>query len=124
MKQNPYLPIAATIDQIVDETPTIKTFGLRPAEPIAFQAGQFVELLVPGIGEAPFTPSSSPLISERMEITIMRVGRVTDALHEMFALFEDLDHYPGILVRIGARSPHDMVFRDAASNRWNKGEKE
>ncbi len=165
MKQNPYLPIVATIDQIVDETPTIKTFGLRPAEPIAFQAGQFVELLVPGIGEAPFTPSSSPAITDRMEITIMRVGRVTDALHEMsvgdtlgvrgpygqaypierfrgreilivgggcgvgplrallFALFEDLDHYSRILVRIGARSPQDMVFRDAASNRWNKGEK-
>ena len=83
MKPSPYLPIAATIDHIVDETPTIKTFGLRPEEPIAFQAGQFVELLVPGIGEAPFTPSSSPAVSEEMEITIMRVGRVTDALHAM-----------------------------------------
>ena len=165
MKQNPYLPIAATIDQIVDETPTIKTFGLRPEEPIAFQAGQFVELLVPGLGEAPFTPSSSPAISDRMEITIMRVGRVTDALHQMsvgdrlgvrgpygqaypiarfrdreilivgggcgvgplrallFALFEDLDQYRRVLVRIGAHSPDDMVFRDAASNRWDKGEK-
>lgn len=71
MKQNPYMPIAATIDHIVDETLTIKTFGLRPVEPIAFQAGQFVELMVPGIGEAPFTPSSSPAVSEQMEITIM-----------------------------------------------------
>jgi NAD(P)H-flavin reductase len=159
------MPIAATIDEIVDETPAIKTFGLRPVEPIPFQAGQFVELLVPGIGEAPFTPSSSPAIAERMEITIMRVGRVTDALHEMsvgdtvgirgpygqaypieqfrgreilivgggcgvgplrallFALFEELDNYPRILVRVGAKTPHDMVFRDAASNRWNKGDK-
>ena len=41
----------------------------------------------------------------------------------LFALFEDLDDYPRILVRVGARSPHDMVFRDAASKRWNKGEK-
>ncbi|MGI9515922.1 MAG: FAD-binding oxidoreductase, partial [Pirellulaceae bacterium] len=73
----------ATIDHIVDETPTIKTFGLRPQAPIAFQAGQFVELTVPGIGEAPFTPSSSPEVTEEIEITIMRVGRVTDALHGM-----------------------------------------
>ena len=83
MKPNPYMPIAATIDHIVEETSSIKTFGLRPEQPIAFQAGQFVELLVPGIGEAPFTPSSSPAVTEEMEITIMRVGRVTDALHEM-----------------------------------------
>ena len=165
MKRNPYMPIPATIDTIVEETPTIKTLGLRPVEPIAFRAGQFVELLVPGIGEAPFTPSSSPAICDRMEITIMRVGRVTTALHEMsvgdtlgvrgpygraypieafsgreilivgggcgvgplrallFALFEQLQEYPRIVVRIGARSPHDMVFRDAASNRWNQGEK-
>ena len=77
------MPIPATIDHIVEETPTIKTFGLRPEEPIAFQAGQFVELTVPGLGEAPFTPSSSPAVTDEMEITIMRVGQVTDALHEM-----------------------------------------
>jgi NAD(P)H-flavin reductase len=165
MKGNPYLPIPATIDHIVEETPTIKTFGLRPEQPVAFQAGQFVELTVPGIGEAPFTPSSSPAVSEEMEITIMRVGRVTDALHQMavgdrlgirgpygqaypiakfhgreilivgggcgvgplrallFALFEDLDHFPRILVRFGARTPHDLVFQDATSRRWNRGEK-
>lgn len=164
MRQNLYMPVTATIDKIVDETPTIKTFGIRPQLPIEFQAGQFVELTVPGIGEAPFTPSSSPHIASRMEITIMRVGRVTDALHDMsvgdtvgirgpygraypiedfrgreilivgggcgvgplrallFALFEDLEHYRRILVRVGAHSPQDMVFRDAASNRWNQGD--
>ncbi len=68
MRQNPYLPIPATIESIVDETDSIKTFGLRPSHPISFLAGQFVELSVPGIGEAPFTPSSSPAIGERMEI--------------------------------------------------------
>ncbi len=165
MNQNPYIPIPATIDHIVEETPTIKTFGFRPERPVAFQAGQFVELMVPGIGEAPFTPSSSPAISEEMEITIARVGRVTDVLHEMavgdkvgirgpygtsypiesffgreiliigggcgvgplrallFALFEQLDQFPRILVRVGAHSPHDLVFRDAASSRWDKGDK-
>jgi NAD(P)H-flavin reductase len=165
MNRNPYLPIPATIDHIVEETPTIKTFGLCPERPVAFQAGQFVELTVPGVGEGPYTPSSSPAVTEEMEITIMRVGRVTDALHQMsvgdtvgirgpygraypieqfrgkeilivgggcgvgplrallFALFEELEHFPRILVRYGARTPRDLVFRDAASQRWNQGEK-
>ncbi len=78
-----YMPIPATIEGIEDETPSIKTFTIRPDEPVAFEAGQFVELFVPGIGEAPFTPSSSPRTTERMDITIMRVGRVTERLHAM-----------------------------------------
>ena len=78
-----YMPIPATIERITAETPDIKTYTIRPDEPIPFKAGQFVELAVPGIGEAPFTPSSSPKISDRMEITIMRTGRVTDWLDTM-----------------------------------------
>ena len=78
-----YMPIPATIERIEDETPDIKTFTIRPVEPVPFLAGQFVELAVPGIGEAPFTPSSSPRITDYMEITIMRTGRVTDWLHTM-----------------------------------------
>ena len=83
MNPSLYMPKPATIERIEDETPSIKTFTIRPDEPVAFEAGQFVELSVPGVGEAPFTPSSSPRITDRMEITIMRVGRVTDRLHEM-----------------------------------------
>jgi len=80
---NPYLPVSATVDQIIDETPTIKTLVLRPAEPIPFKAGQFMQLTVPGLGEAPFTPSSSPRTPDRMEITILRAGTVTEALHRV-----------------------------------------
>jgi len=83
MKPALYMPIPAVIERIEDETPSIKTFTLRPRDPVPFLAGQFVELTVPGVGEAPFTPSSSPEITERMEITIMRVGRVTERFHEM-----------------------------------------
>ena len=89
-----YMPIPATIEGIAEETPSIKTFTVRPREPVAFAAGQFVDVFVPGIGEAPFTPSSSPNVTERMDITIMRVGRVTDHLHGM---------QPG--AEIGVRGP-------------------
>lgn len=79
--KNPYQPVPAEITRIVDETPTIKTFALRLALPLAFETGQFVEVTVPGVGEAPFTPSSRPGLSDEMEITVMRAGRVTEALH-------------------------------------------
>ncbi len=81
--RNAFVPIPALLDEVIVETPTIKTFVLRPAEPIPFRAGQFVQLEVPGLGEAPFTPSSSPFETERMEITILKTGLVTNRLHEL-----------------------------------------
>jgi sulfite reductase subunit B len=82
MRQNPYQPITGEITDIIDESPTIKTFVVVPEENFKFETGQFVELTLPGEGEAPFTPSSSPTDTKRMDITIMKVGRVTALLHE------------------------------------------
>jgi len=82
MNQNPYQPVNGEIVDIIDESPTIKTFVVVPEEKIKFETGQFVELTLPGEGEAPFTPSSSPAETEKMEITIMKAGRVTGLLHQ------------------------------------------
>jgi NAD(P)H-flavin reductase len=82
MSSNPYQPINAEIVDIIDESPTIKSFVVRPDETFPFKTGQFVELTLPGEGEAPFTPSSSPNQSDQMEITIMKAGRVTSLLHD------------------------------------------
>ena len=82
MNRNPYQPVNAEIVDIIDESPTIKSFVVVPEEKIKFETGQFVEMTLPGAGEAPFTPSSSPVDSEKMEITIMKVGRVTALLHK------------------------------------------
>lgn len=82
-RQNPYSPIETEVIDTIDETPTIKTLGLKPVEPIDFKAGQFVELTVPGVGEAPFTPSSRPWIKDNLYLTIMKVGKVTDAVHRL-----------------------------------------
>jgi len=81
--ENPYRPIKAEITEIISETPTIKTIRIEPKEPITFETGQFIELTIPGIGEAPFTPSSRPAIKEIMEITVMNVGKVTKKVHEL-----------------------------------------
>jgi len=81
ISDNPYIPIPAKLTDVIDETPTIKTFVLEPAEPMAFRAGQFIQLTLPGVGEAPFTPSSSPAEPDRIAITILRTGAVTDQFH-------------------------------------------
>ncbi|KKN96953.1 hypothetical protein LCGC14_0162030 [marine sediment metagenome] len=79
---NPYMPIPAKLADVIDETPTIKTFILEPDEPMAFRAGQFIQLTLPGVGEAPFTPSSSPSDPGRLAITVLRIGAVTERFHE------------------------------------------
>ena len=82
MSSNPYQPINGQIVDVIDESSTIKSFIIRPEVEIPFLTGQFVELTLPGEGEAPFTPSSSPNQSDQMEITIMKAGRVTSLLHD------------------------------------------
>jgi len=82
MSKNLYQPLNGRIVDIIDESTLIKTFVVVPEEEFAFKTGQFVELTLPGQGEAPFTPSSSPSDKEKMEITIMKAGRVTGLLHQ------------------------------------------
>jgi len=72
----------AEIVDIILESPMIRSYVVVPEGPIEFATGQFVELTLPGVGEAPFTPSSSPADSYKMELTIMKAGRVTGILHE------------------------------------------
>jgi sulfite reductase subunit B len=83
MHKNPYAYIEAEVLGVVSETANIKTFTLRPREEISFRAGQFMDISVPGVGEAPFTPSSNHNISEKLDFTIMSAGRVTKILHNM-----------------------------------------
>ncbi|MEI8217661.1 MAG: FAD/NAD(P)-binding protein [Elusimicrobiota bacterium] len=83
MFKSPYKSIPAILETIIEETAAIKTFVLRPQEPIMFDTGQFIELSIPGVGEAPFTPSSSPLATDTIEVTIMRAGHLTEHLHRL-----------------------------------------
>ncbi len=164
MSANPYMPVPARLEKVVQETPNIKTFFVRPERPLPFRAGQFIELTVPGLGEAPFTPSSSPAVSDRLEMTIMRAGRVTNRLHALeagaelgirgplgqpypldrfhgreilivgggvglaplrallFALFEEAGRYKKIIVRYGAKTPSDIVYRQAVTEKWGRPE--
>lgn len=81
--KNPYRPIKAEIVEVIEETPTIKTIRFKPQEPMSFATGQFIEVTIPGVGEAPFTPSSKSTVKDLMEVTVMKVGKVTEKIHEL-----------------------------------------
>lgn len=80
---NIYEPIKCVVDDVIEESPTIKTIVLIPEKEFIFEAGQFISFTVPGVGEAPFTPSSSPSVRNKLEVTVMRVGLVTNAIHNL-----------------------------------------
>jgi sulfite reductase subunit B len=83
MKKNIYQPVEVLLEGIIEETPAIKTFKFKTSEDFSFATGQFIELTLPGVGEAPFTPSSDPAIKGKIEVTIMNAGRITSALHSL-----------------------------------------
>lgn len=80
---NFYKPIEVKVERVLTESPGIKSFILKPENELKFATGQFVELTLPGFGEAPFTPSSSPLDRKRFEVTVMNAGYVTSRLHQL-----------------------------------------
>ncbi len=152
-EKNIYSPQRMILKDVIEETSNIKTFVLEPEEEFSFATGQFVELSVPGIGEAPFTPSSDPNVRDEVEITIMKAGRITSILHDItpgvelgvrgpygkgypldefegkdilivgggvglaplrslfYALFADMDRYNNLVIKYGARSPEDIVYK-------------
>jgi NAD(P)H-flavin reductase len=97
--KNIYKPIRAKLTNVIDESQLIKTFVLVPEDKFSFKTGQFIELSVDGIGEAPFTPSSSPLVTEKLEVTVMKTGYVTEYMHML---------KPG--VEMGIRGPYGRGY--------------
>ncbi|MBN2348752.1 MAG: FAD/NAD(P)-binding protein [Bacteroidales bacterium] len=80
---NIYKPIKATVDRVIKESPMIKSFVLIPEKEFFFKTGEFIELTINGYGEAPFTPSSSPLETKKIEVTVMKAGYVTEKIHAL-----------------------------------------
>lgn len=81
--ENIYNPIKCEVVDVFEESQTIKTVRLKPLDNFSFQAGQFISFTVPGVGEAPFTPSSSPFEKNYIDVTIMKTGKVTAAIHNL-----------------------------------------
>jgi NAD(P)H-flavin reductase len=81
--KNLYKPIRATVKEVIEESPLIKTLILSPEINFNFSTGQFIELTLNGYGEAPFTPSSSPFIQDKLEVTVMKAGYITGKFHKL-----------------------------------------
>jgi len=84
--ENPYRPWPARITSIHDLTDKEKLFELRLIDDdvrntFDFTAGQFVELSVFGVGEAPISISSAPSKKGFIELCVRKVGDVTGVLH-------------------------------------------
>ncbi len=95
-----HLPVPATLRKVQKLTTleTLFEIELDSGQSLGHQPGQFVEISIMGIGEAPISVSSSPGGST-FEIVVRRLGDVTSKLHTMS---------PGD--KIGIRGPFGTGF--------------
>jgi NAD(P)H-flavin reductase len=96
-----YEPVLCRIESIREVTRIEKVFRLRRTDGLTFghKPGQFMQVSVFGIGEAPISVSSSPTRGDYIELTVRKVGRLTNALHSLM---------PG--ASIGLRGPFGTYF--------------
>jgi NAD(P)H-flavin reductase len=96
-----YQPVLAEMVKIEQLTEKEKLFTLylKDGRDLGHRAGQFVEVSVFGIGEAPISVTSSPTRNGTFELCVREVGDLTGALHRM---------EPGSIV--GIRGPFGNGF--------------
>jgi sulfite reductase subunit B len=80
-----YLPLPATVGDVKTMTALERFFSFRldSGEAFGHMPGQFAEVSIPGIGEAPISISSSPTRSESFEMVVRNVGNVSNAMHQL-----------------------------------------
>lgn len=85
---NLYVPHLMTIEDIIDETPDVKTFRLvfkdeKMKDSFDFKTGQFGEYSAFGAGESTFCIASADTRKGFIQCTYRKTGKVTDALSRM-----------------------------------------
>jgi len=88
---NPYLPHPARIADVRQETEgarPIRTFTVELQDKkawhdFAYVPGQCAMVGIPGVGESMISICSSPTQKKHLQFSIMRLGKVTSALHEL-----------------------------------------
>ena len=86
--KNIYLPYLATVAEVIDETPDVRTLRLvfqdeQLQESFSYRAGQFAEYSAFGAGESTFCIASSPTRKGYIECSFRSVGRVTEELRRL-----------------------------------------
>jgi len=103
-----YLPHLAELIRIqpIADNEKLFEFKLRDGKELGYKPGQFVELSIFGIGEAPISISSSPTKKGSFELAVRNVGNVTNALYKL-----DTGAMVGIRGPLGNGFPVDS-FKD------------
>ncbi len=102
--KNIYLPYLATVAEVIDETPDVRTLKLvfqeeQVRDSFVYRAGQFAEYSAFGAGESTFCIASSPTRKGYIECCFRSVGRVTEELRRL----EEGD-------TLGVRGPYGNSF--------------
>ena len=98
MQRDPNHPTICKIENVVNETPTVRTLIFSDMEMSQLLPGQFAMVWVPGINELPM----SVMISEeegKAAFTIRRLGRASTGLYNI-----------GVGEKIGIRGPYGNSF--------------
>jgi NAD(P)H-flavin reductase len=87
---NPYLPELATVQEIIQETANIRTLRVslddkEKMSEFSFRPGQVGQLSVFGAGESTFVINSPPTRKDYLQFSVMRVGEVTQRIHQLNA---------------------------------------
>jgi len=80
-----YLPEEARIVKAKNFTEKEKFFEVEitSGRSLGHMPGQFVQVFIPGIGEAPISISSAPAKHNRFDMCVRAVGEVTNKIHTM-----------------------------------------
>ena len=81
MRINPYVPFSSKILEVIPHTEKEYTFRMEFEGEV--KPGQFFEVSIPKFGEAPI--SVSGISPNSIDLTIRKVGRVTDEVFENYA---------------------------------------
>jgi sulfhydrogenase subunit gamma (sulfur reductase) len=83
-KKDIYLPNLATVNKarLMNATEMYLNLSMDDGQ-LDYKPGQFVEISVAGMGEAPITISSSPTQKDGFELVVRKMGNVTGAIHKL-----------------------------------------
>jgi sulfite reductase subunit B len=85
MESDLYVPRPAQVVAVEPQTPTEKLVRFRfpDGSDLGHKPGQFVQVFIPGIGEAPISICSAPNPEHTFDLTVRKLGDVTGAIHRL-----------------------------------------
>ena len=83
-KKDIYLPLPATVQalKMLNQTELYLELAMDNKR-LEYVPGQFVEVSIAGIGEAPISISSTPTRGDSFELVVRKIGNVTNAIHNL-----------------------------------------